>query len=92
MANVALEDGRASSTSSGSNRWMILGSKIPKSEIVFFVQVILIYIVVITSIVNISLGSTEQHWIVLLSSCLGYLLPSPSLKYKTSDYVHHFTQ
>ena len=51
-----------------------------KSDVVFFSQVILIYIVVICSLINISLGSSLQLWIILLTSCLGYLLPNPSLK------------
>lgn len=48
---------------------------------VYFFQVFLIYIIVITCIVNLSLGKDEQKiWIVLLSSSLGYLLPNPSIK------------
>lgn len=66
-------------TSSG--RWCIWGQKVPKSQIVFFSQVILVYIVVITSIVNLSLQTDDKKiWIILLSSCLGYLLPNPTLK------------
>jgi hypothetical protein len=59
-----------------------MGRVVPKSEIVFCAQVILIYIVVVTAIVNLSIN-TEEHgkiWVILLSSCLGYLLPNPSLK------------
>ena len=52
-----------------------------KSEIVYFCQMIVIYIIMITSIVNLSLqnGSTEL-WISLLSSAIGYVLPNPSMK------------
>lgn len=72
----------------GSNsKWMVLGQKLPKSEIVFFVQVVLIYIVVITSIVNLTLNKDEgKLWTALLSSSLGYLLPNPSLK-KAGNHV-----
>ena len=71
----------------GSSRgWRLLGNNISKSEIVFFIQVILIYGVVITSLVNISLGDTQELWVVLLTSCLGYLMPSPSLK--QNHHVH----
>jgi hypothetical protein len=66
--------------SSVSNRWRLCGGKFPKSEVVFFVQVILIYIVVITSLVNISLGEKDQLWILLLTSSIGYLLPNPTLR------------
>ncbi len=65
---------------SHSSNWRVLGSKLPKTEIVFFAQVFLIYGVIITCLVNISLGRMEELWMVLLTSCLGYLLPSPSLK------------
>jgi hypothetical protein len=76
----------------GSSRgWRLLGNNIPKSEIVFFVQVILIYGVVITSLVNISLGDTQELWVVLLTSCLGYLMPSPSLK-QNHHHVHDSPQ
>jgi len=64
-----------------STRWHFFGSVLPRSEIVFFVQVILVYIVVIVSIVNLTIGSqTDKLWIALLSSSIGYILPSPSLK------------
>ncbi len=91
MESVDLESGRAgesSTPSETSSRWLIWGNKLPKSEIVFFAQVILIYIIVITSIVNISLGDTQELWVILLTSCLGYLMPSPSLyKNKHGEYV-----
>jgi hypothetical protein len=46
----------------------------------FFVQVAVILIVVITSIVNLTLerGNTNL-WTALLSSCLGYILPNPKI-------------
>ena len=61
--------------------WSLLGKKLPKSEIVYFCQMIVVYIIMITSIVNLSLqnGSTEL-WISLLSSVIGYVLPNPSMK------------
>jgi hypothetical protein len=69
---------------SGSDRpWYFLGQSVPKSEIVFGAQVLLIYIIVITAIVNLSLNNEtgeSKIWIILLSSCLGYILPSPKIK------------
>lgn len=69
------------------NRWHLpFGKKLPKSEIVFFVQVILIYIVVITSIVNLTINQGEgKLWTALLSSSLGYILPNPSLKRREKE-------
>ena len=60
--------------------WKFFGHKIPKPEIIFFSQVILIYIVVITSLINIAIDNGDSTlWISLLCSCLGYILPNPSL-------------
>lgn len=74
----------------GSNtQWTVplVGTKLPKSEFVFFVQVFLIYIVVITSIVNLTINGDEgKLWTALLSSSLGYLLPNPSLKARVSNH------
>ena len=66
------------------NQWTWCGDKLPKEEIVFFAQVIPIYIVILCSIVSLVLERGEQHtWTVLLGSALGYLLPNPTLTKKT---------
>ncbi len=70
-------------THSDSTRthWALFGSNIPKAEIVFFTQVIIIYIVVLTSIVNLTLGyGSSTLWVALLSGNIGYILPNPTLK------------
>ena len=61
--------------------WNVFGRSIPRSEITFFSQVIIIYIVIVTCIVNLSVGNGDSNlWTALLSSCLGYLLPSPTIR------------
>ena len=64
-----------------SVKWHLLGTRVPKTEIVYFCQMIIVYIIIIASIVNLSIqnGSSEL-WISLLSSCIGYALPNPRLK------------
>ena len=49
--------------------------------VVFTAQVVLLFIVVITSLVNLTLnyGNTNL-WTMVLTSCLGYMLPNPRLK------------
>ena len=49
--------------------------------VVFSAQVLLLFIVVITSLVNLTLnyGNTNL-WTMVLTSCLGYMLPHPRLK------------
>jgi len=84
MTNSDVEGGgvvEVHDSHSNSTSWPVLGVRFPKREVVFFAQVFLIYIVVITSLVNITLGSTSELWVVLLTSSLGYLLPNPSLKH-----------
>lgn len=69
------------SSTTSTEPWSILGSKIPKSEIVYFCQMIVVYIIIITSIVNLSIGNgTSELWISLLSSAIGYVLPNPSIR------------
>ena len=66
-----------------SSRWNILHWKFPKSEVVFFAQVILIYLVVIISIYNLTIGHSDSKlWTALLTGHIGYLLPNPTLKPK----------
>jgi hypothetical protein len=66
---------------SNGEKWHLLGTRVPQAEIVYFCQMIIVYVIIITSIINLSLhnGSSEL-WITLLSSCIGYALPNPKLK------------
>ena len=55
-----------------------LGRNVSKTEIVFLAQIIMIYIVILSSLINVSFNIGNQSlFICLISSCLGYLLPSP---------------
>ena len=68
------------SLSSHGGRWNVFGSEVPKEEIVFSTQVILIYLIAITSIVNLTMEAKhETLWTSLLSASLGYMLPAPQL-------------
>ena len=66
-------------TQSNEEMWHLLGTRVLKAEIVFFSQMIIVYVIIITSIANLSLqnGSTELS-ISVLSSCIGYALPNPN--------------
>ena len=51
--------------------------------ILFFAQVFAVYIVISISLYNLIKGdSNKELWISLLSSSVGYLLPSPILSKK----------
>lgn len=61
--------------------WECFGKKIPKTEIVYLSQVIIIYMVIITCILNLSLKNGDSNlWTALLSSSIGYILPAPKIK------------
>ena len=65
------------------NTWRGCGGECPSGEVVFFAQVLLIFIVVIAAVVNLAMdtGKTE-FWAGIMSACLGYILPSPSITFK----------
>jgi hypothetical protein len=68
---------------SNSNSWKVCGSRMPKSELVFFSQVIILYVVVCLCLYNLTTGRGDSNlWSALLSGCLGYLLPNPTIKQK----------
>ena len=57
------------------------GKLVAKAQIVFIVQTIMIYIVCIFSLVMLTREENKDIYLMLLSSCLGYLLPHPKPKY-----------
>ena len=71
-------------------RWKFCGDKFQK-EIIYFCQVLMVYIVVITSIVNLCISDKNTClWSALVSGSVGYLLPSPSIsKKKENDVVSY---
>ena len=59
------------------------GKKTPRSEVVYLCQVLILYTVIVVSIYNLTVESENSTlWTDLLSSCLGYLLPNPTIKTK----------
>jgi len=66
-----------------SSRWEWFGRMVPRAEIEYGVQALILYIVIITAMVNLTLNHEQQNlWIALLCSCLGILIPQPCLKNK----------
>ena len=73
----------APSDTNSVSAWVTCGKKTPRSEVVFLSQVVILYTVIIVSIYNLTVQSQNSTlWTALLSSCLGYLLPSPTIKSK----------
>ena len=60
--------------------WYLFGRNLPKAEVEYFCQIFLIYVVVIASIINVSLGHNVELFMTLLGMSLGAILPSPKVK------------
>ena len=75
----------------GMSKWCLFGKFVPRAEIVFICQMIAIYAIISASIYNLCVDSDQTSlWVSLLSSCLGYLLPSPTInKEKNEENVLH---
>ena len=67
------------SCSVGSTRpWSVCNRRVPRAEVIYFSQILLIYIVVSVCLGNLTVGIEHQSlWASLLSGCLGYILPAP---------------
>lgn len=62
--------------------WLFFGKQIPRSQTVFICQVILVFLLVsVSTICSILSPSCEERtfWVAILSSSVGYLVPSPKL-------------
>ena len=67
-------------STSTCSQWEIFGRIVPKDEVIFICQVLILYIVIIACIVNLSLLNGDSNlWTALLSSSLGIMLPPPTL-------------
>ena len=69
--------------------WVTCCGRMHRDQIVFAVQVTIAYIVILTSLVNITFTSENTClWATLASATLGYLLPSPSFN-KNEPFSRH---
>ena len=58
------------------------GNRVPKNQFTYISQIIVIYSIIATSTVRLSIRSQDRElWLILLSSSLGYILPSQGLKF-----------
>ena len=77
----SVDNASEGSLKSGQSNWRLFGQRVPKTECVFAVQILMLYIIIITCLMNLTMGHADSNlWTVLLSSSLGLMLPSPSLK------------
>ena len=71
------------SSSASNTAWIWCSQVYPRRQIVFFSQVLLVYILVLTALVNITIRPDDtQLWVAVISGAVGYLLPNPKLEEK----------
>jgi len=69
------------SGSMGEHHWRWFGRNIPKGEVVYFCQVIVLFVVIISCIINLSLhNGNSEMWVSLFGYSLGAILPPPKIK------------
>ncbi len=75
----------SASTSRLSVRW----NRTTHRQIIYYCQIVVIYIIIITCLLNLSLSNDKDCvWSTLLSACIGYLLPPPKLdKFKNDTLL-----
>lgn len=77
MESISLEN------SSGSVSTVL---RKPKNLITYVAQIGIIIGIIITSLVQIAFQAPDKElWLVLLSTALGYILPTPGLKFSKSE-------
>ena len=62
------------------------GSESKTAKNHFFTQIIVVYMIIITPLVLLSLRSQDKElWLILLRSSIRYILPSPDLKFSNQS-------
>ena len=86
VEKIVLPDENVSMRRPRSRLWQFCGRRLPRMEIVYFCQILIIYVIILTSLINLSLKNGPINlWIALLGSCLGYLLPHPAMDRNIRD-------
>ena len=63
------------------SHWKLFGEKIPRAEIMYFAQLFMCVALIITCVVMLALHDpNREYWMVVLSSLVGYIMPSPQLQ------------
>ena len=71
---------------SSNSKWTVCCQEVPSREVIFFAQVVILYVVICVSLANLTLGIGNQTlWSSLLGGALGYLLPSPTIGKKQDE-------
>ena len=66
-----------------SENWQTCCGRVHRDQVVFVLQVMIAYIVIIVSLANITFSSENIClWATLASKTIGYLLPNPSINHE----------
>ena len=66
--------------------WNCFNYEVPKQEVVYLAQIGIIYILVSACLINLALSvQPTELWVALLSSSVGYIMPTPALSYNRRD-------
>ena len=77
-----IKSGSDSTSIDHTKNYNYCGNRFPKNQFTYISQIIVIYATIATSIVHLSIQSQDRElWLILLSSSLGYILPSSGLKF-----------
>lgn len=75
-----------------SSKWTICWQDVPKLEVIYFTQITLIFTIVIVCIIKLSLDTNNcTIWASLLSGCVGYMLPAPTLHRQNEPLLSNST-
>lgn len=62
--------------------WSWCGTRVPKNQVTYLTQVVLVFCIIAVSLSQIIMQSSDRElWLVLLSTSIGYVLPSPRLRF-----------
>ena len=76
------------SNETGTSKWEWFGYKFPRREVVYFSQIIILYMVILACLFNLSFGNGDSNlWTALLSSAIGILLPNPRIDHHHGSHV-----
>ena len=74
---------------SQGHRWSCCCIEFPAEQIIYFSQVLIAYVVIIVSLVNLTLYDVNVClWSSLASGTIGYLLPNPSIRHHDALLPH----
>lgn len=76
-----MQSDNSSSNTNNSMTWKIFGYNVPRSQVVYICQMIIITGVIISCIVNLSLkNGNSEMWVSFFGYAFGAMLPPPKLK------------